>query len=63
MSKVTKPNASAVKTNVDTRVWKHYFDNYKRAREFAKANDSKCVRVDESSSRVYLVLTLGEGVR
>lgn len=63
MANVKKEIEKKLKTNVDTRVWLHYFDNIKRARSFAAKNDSKVERVLLDSSRQYLVRTIGEGIR
>lgn len=53
--KVTKGKA-------DTKTWTHRFDNYKRARAFAKANDAKVERTGDSVMK-YRVVTAGEGIR
>lgn len=46
--------------NADTRVWRNRFDNYKRARAFAKANGAKVERTNDSVMK-YVVYTIGEG--
>lgn len=53
--KVTKGKA-------DTKTWTHRFDNYQRARAFAKANGSKVERTGDSVMK-YRVVTAGEGIR
>lgn len=63
MANVKNEVAKKLKTNVDTKVWRNYFDDIKRARAFAAANDSKVERVMLDSQRKYMVLTVGRGIR
>lgn len=60
-AKVTGVQASKIVAGKSKgRVWKHYFDNYKMARKFAKEHDAEVVKVNKTSTMVYLVTYLGE---
>jgi hypothetical protein len=48
------------RSKADSRVWKNRFDDYKRARAFAKVNGAKVERTNDSVMK-YVVYTVGEG--
>ena len=41
------------------KVWRNYFDNFKRAQKFAKAHDAKVERTGKTTTP-YVVITVGE---
>lgn len=53
---------NVIKDKANIRTCTHRFDNYKRARAFAKANGAKVERTGDSEMK-YRVVTVGEGIR